>query len=273
MSAKEEKMVIEEGFQQLIKSGDSVYTLKENNEKDKNKILISINYPEKTLETEFASLYTDEECKNLFQELKPSKGFNNTYNFDISLNQKFFLKSNHPNEFFFYYKYCTEKDLELLNIISKKALRVKCIENKDNKLKISFNSPYTEETKFNTKYSIYISEGKNKKYLIFKDEKIKEAKIIEGTKDKYETEITIDSSKKDQFVYIVAEPKDPTINLRPRIIYKGEKVPEASSSSDTIINIILIILIIITLIYKIYKKRKIANQKKGANNGGNGTLI
>ena len=246
---------IEEGVSLLVKSNETVYTLIQNSDRIKNKIFISINYPEKTLENEFASLYSDLECKNLFKELKPSKGFNNFYNFDVTTDQNLFLKSNHPNEFYFYYKYCTETDVADIDIIKKK-LKVKCLENKDNKLKISYECPYNKEVQFNTKYTIYISDGKGKKYKIFKDEKIEGAKIVEGNKDKYETEVKIDSSKKDQFVYVVAEPKDPNVNLRPKIIYRGAQVMEPYNKWDTIINGILIVLIIITFIYKIIKKRR-----------------
>ena len=79
------------------------------------------------------------------------------------------------------------------------------------------------------KYSIYISDAKNKKYKIFKDVNIESAKIIEGKKDKYETELKINSGKKDQFVCVVAEPKDPNVNLSPKIIYRGDQVMEASN--------------------------------------------
>lgn len=273
MEIVEEKapITIEEGFSQIIASNEVIYALKENEKKENNKLFISVNYQEKTEENEYASIYTDPECKNVFQELKPSKGFNSIYKFEISPDQKYFVKSNNTKEIIFYYKYCIDADYEQIESI-KKVLKVKCLENKDNKLKISFNCPYSKEVKFSTKYSIYLSEGKKKKYEIFKDEKIEAAKIVEGTKDKYETEVKIDGSKKDQFVYVVAEPKDSTVNLRPKIIYKGEKVPEAESKSDTIINIILIILIIITLIYKIMKRRKKAMEKKESNNPGNDNL-
>ena len=273
MDKVEEKAptTIEEGSSQIILPNEAIYALIENKEKKNNKLFISVNYPEKTEENEYACLFIDPECKNTFQELKPSKGFNNIYKFDISSGQRYFVKSNNPHEIIFYYKYCVDKDFEQIESI-KKVLKVKCLENKENKLKISFNYPYSKEVKFSTKYTIYLTEGKKKKYGVFKDEKIEGAKIIEGTKDKYETEIKIDSNKKDQFVYVVAEPKDSNVNLRPKIIYKGEKVPEAENKSDTIINIILVILIIITLIYKIKKKRKIAMEKKESNNPGNGNL-
>ncbi len=267
-----ETTTIEEGFSQIINSNEKIYSLLENKENKNNKLFVSVNYPEKTIETEYASIYTDPECKNLFQELKPSKGFNNIYNFDITPEQKFFIKSNNPSEIIFYYKYCIDKDFEQIESI-KKVVKVKCGENKENKLKISFNCPYTKEVKFNTKYTIYVTEEKNKKYKIFKDEKIKEVKIVEGTKEKYETEVKIDSSKKDQFVYIIAEPKDPSVHLRPRIIYKGEFIPEAYNKTDTIINGILIVLIIITFIYKFMKKRRLAQQKAQSNMPGNDTLI
>ena len=60
--------VIEEGTCEFIKNPDSVYSLKENSNNLNNKLFISVNYPEKTLDTEYASLYTDSDCKNLFQE-------------------------------------------------------------------------------------------------------------------------------------------------------------------------------------------------------------
>ena len=264
--------VIEEGTCEFIKNPDSIYSLKENSNNLNNKLFISVNYPEKTLDTEYASLYTDSDCKNLFQELKPkTKGFNNIYDFDVSTAQKLYLKSNLTNEYFFYYKYATDKDVDQIKI-TKKVLKVKCLENKDNKLKISFNCPYSQENNFNTKYTVFFSEGK-KKYNVFKDGKIEGAKIIEGNKDKYETEVEIDSSKKGQFVYIVAESKDSNVNLRPRIIYKGQEVPEPENKSETIINAILIVLITITLIYKFNKKRKLALQKKESNASGNSSLI
>lgn len=262
---------LEEGVCQLIKLPESVYTLVENHNK---KIFISVNYPETSLENEFASLYTDSDCKNLFQELKKQtkKGLNNTFSFDIPSSNKLYLKSNLTNEFFFYYKFTAETDVEQIDCLKKtlKVLTIKCLENKDNKLKIQFENPYTKEFKFNTKYSIYVTE---KKYRIFKDEKLEPAKIIEGNQDKYETEVKIDSSKKEQYVYIAAEPKDPAVSLRPRIIYKVEKVPEVDNKLDNIINGILIVLIIITLIYKFYKKRKLRLQKAQEAAGGNSTLI
>lgn len=265
MEEKEEKIpTIEEGRSQLIKAEDKIYSLIENSNKANNKIFICVNYPEKTLENEFASLYTDIECKNLFQELKPGKGFNKFYNFDAP-EKNLFLKSTHPNEFFFYYKYCNETDIKQVDIVKKKGLKVKCLENKENKLKISFDCPYSQEAKFSTKYSVYLTDGKGKKYKIFKDETIESAKILEGNNDKYETEVKIDSNKKDQFVFVVAEPKDPNVVLRPQIIYRGDEVMEATNKWDNIINGILIVLIIITLIYKIIKKRKLAMQKKEAN--------
>lgn len=261
---KESKKTIEEGFSQLINSNDTNYCLIDNLDREKNKLFVNIILQETPSEDENVSIYTDAECKNLFQEIKPNKGLNINNTFDISIDQTFYMKSNFTKEFFFYYKYCTEKDLEEINI-SKKTLKVKCVENKNNKLKITFNCPYTKEAKFNTKYSIYISEGKKKRYHIFKDEKVKEVKNVEGNKDKYEVEIDVDPSKKDQFIYIVAEPKDPNVNVKPKIIYKGEKVLEPENKSETIINIILIILIIITFIYKFMKKRRLAQQKKESN--------
>ena len=267
---KESKITIEEGLSQLISSNDSIYCLVDNLDRDKNKLFINIVLQEAPSEDEKISLYTDSECKNLFQELKPSKSLNINDIFDISMDQEFYMKSNLTKEFFFYYKYGTEKDLEEINI-SKKTLKIKCLENKNNKLKISFNCPYTKEAKFNTKYSIYISEGKKKRYNIFKDDKAKDVKNFEGNKDKYEIEIDIDPSKKDQFIYIIAEPKDPKVNVKPKILYKGEKVPEPQNKSETIINIILIILIIITFIYKFMKKRRLAQQKKEANGFANMT--
>lgn len=260
--------IIEEGSFTLIKL-DEVFSLIENKDDTKNKIFVNLNYRGKPSEDEFVSLYTDFECKNLFKELKSSRGFNNTFNFDIPVPNKLYLKANVTKEFYFYYKYCTEKDLEQMNNINT-DLKVQCLENKDNKLKISFASPYSQDVKFNIKYSIYLSEGK--KYGIFRDEKTKEARIIEGNQNKYETEVKIESSKKGQFVYVVAEPKDPSVNLRPRFIYKGAMVPDADNKSETIINAILIVLIIITLIYKIMKKRRLAKQKAEANSA-NSTLI
>lgn len=270
----ENKPTLEEGVCQLIKDPETVHTLVENSSKDNTKIFLSVNYPETSLDNEFASLYTDPDCKNLFQELtkQTKKGVNNTYSFDVASSTKLYLKSNLTNEFFFYYKYTTQAEVEKIDYFKKslKVLTIKCLQNKENKLKIEFENPYTKETKFNTKYSIYVSE---KKYRIFKDEKLESAKVVEGTQDKYETEVQIDSSKKEQYVYIVAEPKDASVSLRPRIIYKVERVPEADNKLDNIINGILIVLIIITLIYKFYKKRKLRLQKAQANAAGNSTLI
>lgn len=266
-SIETKETVIEEGFSQLIKDNE-VYTLNENKEVSNNKIYIYLNHRSKPPEDEFVSLYKDSECTDLFQELKSSKVFNNTFIFD-SIPEKLYLKSNLTKEFYFYYKYCKDKDIEQLADISA-DLKVTCSENKDNKLKISFNCPFSKETKYKMKYSIYLAEGK--KYGIFRDEKTKEEKIIEGDKDKYETEIKIDSSKKDQFVYVVAESKDPNVILRPKIIYKGQIAPEGESKSETLINTILIILIIITFIYKFIKKRNARKQKAQANSS-NSTLI
>ena len=269
---EKEKAQIEEGFSQLIKDNELVYSLLENSNNKNDKLFICVNYQEKLPENEFVSLYTDAECQNLFQELKPSKGFNSTYTFEIPKNNKLFLKSNLSHEYIFYYKYCTEKDVEQIKV-NKKNLKVKFLEHKKDCIKISFNCPFSNETeKINTKYTIYISEGKNKKYRIFKDEKEEGKKIIEGIKDTYETEVKINSNQKDQFFYVVAETKDPKVSLRPKIIYKGEKIPEPENKTDTIINGILIVLIIITFFYKIYK-RKIKAQQKLESNSGNSTLI
>ena len=267
---EKEETLLEEGISQLIKNNELVYSLLENTDKAKDRLYICINYQEKLGENELASLYTDEECKNLFKELKPSKGMNSIYSIEIDESKKLYLKSNLSNEYYFYYKYCNENDVEQVKI-NKKNLKVKFIQKLKNSMKISFNCPFTQEEKFNTKYSIFISEGKNKKYKIFKDEKEDSKKIIDGQKDTYEIEVNIDPNKKDLFFYVVAETKDPKVSLRPKIIYKGEKVPESESLSDTIINIILIILIIITLFYKIYKRKMKA--KEAAANSGNSTLI
>ena len=267
---EKEETLLEEGISQLIKNNELVYSLLENTDKAKDRLYICINYQEKLGENELASLYTDEECKNLFKELKPSKGMNSVYSIDIDESKKLYLKSNLSNEYYFYYKYCNENDVEQVKI-NKKNLKVKFIQKLKNSMKISFNCPFTQEEKFNTKYSIFISEGKNKKYKIFKDEKEDSKKIVDGQKDTYEIEVNIDPNKKDLFFYVVAETKDPKVSLRPKIIYKGEKVPESESLSDTIINIILIILIIITLFYKIYKRKMKA--KEAAENSGNSTLI
>ena len=268
---EEQKTQIEEGISQLIKNHEIVYSLLENSDKTKDKLYICVNYQEKLGENELASLYTDEECKNLFKELKPSKGFNSIYTTEISESKKLYLKSNLTCEYFFYYKYCTEKDIEQVKI-NKKNLKVKFVQKLKNSMKISFNCPFTSEEKFNTKYSIFISEGKNKKYKIFKDEKEEGKKIVEGNKEAYETELKIDPNKKDLFLYVVAESKDAKVSLRPKIIYKGEKVPEPESMSETIINGILIVLIIITFFYKIYK-RKIKAQQQAQSNSGNSSLI
>ena len=267
---EKEETLLEEGISQLIKNNELVYSLLENTDKAKDRLYICINYQEKLGENELASLYTDEECKNLFKELKPSKGMNSIYSIEIDESKKLYLKSNLSNEYYFYYKYCNENDVEQVKI-NKKNLKVKFIQKLKNSMKISFNCPFTQEEKFNTKYSIFISEGKNKKYKIFKDEKEDSKKIVDGQKDTYEIEVNIDPNKKDLFFYVVAETKDPKVSLRPKIIYKGEKVPESESLSDTIINVILIILIIITLFYKIYKRKMKA--KEAAANSGNSTLI
>ena len=268
---EEKNTQIEEGFSQLIKNNEKIYSLLENSDKQKDKLFVCVNYQEKIGENELASLYTDEECKNLFKELKPSKGLNTTFSFEIPETKKLYLKSNLSNEYYFYYKYCTEKDIQQIKI-NKKNLKVKFVQKLKNSIKISFNCPFTHEEKFNTKYTIYISEGKNKKYKIFKDEKEEGKKIVEGEKDAYETEVKIDLNKKDLFFYVVAETKDPKVSLRPKIIYKGEKVPESESLSENIINGILIVLIIITFFYKIYKRKYKAKQASELNSG-NSTLI
>ena len=268
---EENKTQIEEGFSQLIKNNEIVYSLLENSDNQKDKLFVSINYPEKTPENELASLYTDEECKNLYKELKPSKGFNSTYSLEIPETKKLYLKSNLSDEYYFYYKYCKENDIEQIKI-NKKNLKVKFVQKLKNSIKISFNCPFTHEEKFNTKYTIYISEGKNKRYKIFKDEKEEGKKILEGSKDTYETEVKIDPNKKDLFFYVVAESKDPKVSLRPKIIYKGEKVPESESFSENVINGILIVLIIITFFYKMYK-RKMKAKEQAESSSGNSTLI
>jgi len=268
---EENKTQIEEGFSQLIKNNEIVYSLLENSDNQKDKLFVSINYPEKTPENELASLYTDEECKNLYKELKPSKGFNSTYTLEIPETKKLYLKSNLSDEYYFYYKYCKENDIEQIKI-NKKNLKVKFVQKLKNSIKISFNCPFTHEEKFNTKYTIYISEGKNKRYKIFKDEKEEGKKILEGSKDTYETEVKIDPNKKDLFFYVVAESKDPKVSLRPKIIYKGEKVPESESFSENVINGILIVLIIITFFYKMYK-RKMKAKEQAESSSGNSTLI
>ena len=268
---EENKTQIEEGFSQLIKNNEIVYSLLENSDNQKDKLFVSINYPEKTPENELASLYTDEECKNLYKELKPSKGFNSTYTLEIPETKKLYLKSNLSDEYYFYYKYCKENDIEQIKT-NKKNLKVKFVQKLKNSIKISFNCPFTHEEKFNTKYTIYISEGKNKRYKIFKDEKEEGKKILEGSKDTYETEVKIDPNKKDLFFYVVAESKDPKVSLRPKIIYKGEKVPESESFSENVINGILIVLIIITFFYKMYK-RKMKAKEQAESSSGNSTLI
>ena len=119
---------IEEGFSQLIKNNELVYSLLENSDNNKDKLFICINYQDKIAENEFASLYTDAECQNLFKELKPSKGFNSTYSFEIPQNDKLYLKSNLSNEYIFYYKYCTEKDIDQIKI-NKKNLKANFLVN------------------------------------------------------------------------------------------------------------------------------------------------
>ena len=80
---EKEETLLEEGISQLIKNHELVYSLLENTDKAKDRLYICINYQEKLGENELASLYTDEECKNLFKELKPSKGMNSIYSIDI----------------------------------------------------------------------------------------------------------------------------------------------------------------------------------------------
>lgn len=263
MEKKEEQVDIEEGACILINPEEEtkIYSLTLNSDNSKNKLFISLNYQDKTKETEFVSLYTDLEFKNLFQELKHTNGINNTFAFDIPSNQKLFLKSNFSSSFLFYYKYCTQDDITKINNI-KKELKVKILEKKGNDLKISFDAPYEKEVDFSIKYTIYVSEGK-KRYRIFKDRELKGAQIMEGKKMNYEADIKLSGGKKEQFVYVVAEPKDAGVNVRPKFIYTGEKIQETSEgSSDTIINIILIIAIICTLIYKYYKRKKKAEEQQ-----------
>ena len=64
------------------------------------------------------------------------KGVNNTYSFDIPSSTKLYLKSNLTNEFFFYYKYTTQAEIEKIDFLKKslKVLTIKCLQNKDNKL-------------------------------------------------------------------------------------------------------------------------------------------
>ena len=76
---EKEKVQIEEGLSQLIKNNEIIYSLLENSDNQKDKLFICVNYPEKLAENELASLYTDEECKNLYKELKPAKGLNSFY--------------------------------------------------------------------------------------------------------------------------------------------------------------------------------------------------
>ena len=135
----ENKPTLEEGVCQLIKDPETVHTLVENSSKDNTKIFLSVNYPETSLDNEFASLYTDPDCKNLFQELtkQTKKGVNNTYSFDVASSTKLYLKSNLTNEFFFYYKYTTQAEVEKIDYFKKslKVLTIKCLQNKENKLK------------------------------------------------------------------------------------------------------------------------------------------
>ena len=98
---KESKKTIEEGFSQLINSDDTIYCLVDNLDKEKNKLFININLQESPSDDEKVSLYTDSECKNLFQELKPNKGLNINNIFDVSQDQEFYMKSNISKEFNF----------------------------------------------------------------------------------------------------------------------------------------------------------------------------
>ena len=126
MEEKENKNpVIEEGSFTLIKLNE-VFSLIKNEDDTKNKIFVNVNYRGKPSDDEFATLYSDFECKNIFKELKSSRGFNNTFNFDISVSDTLYLKANITKEFYFYYKYCTEKDLEQMNNINT-DLKVQCL--------------------------------------------------------------------------------------------------------------------------------------------------
>ena len=170
---------IEEGFSQLIKNNELVYSLLENSDNKKDKLFICINYQDKIAENEFASLYTDAECQNLFKELKPSKGFNSTYSFEIPQNDKLYLKSNLSNEYIFYYKYCTEKDIDQIKI-NKKNLKANFLEHKKDSIKISFNSLLIAHFPMKLKNLIlnipyiYLKERiKDIKYLKMKMNKVK----------------------------------------------------------------------------------------------------
>ena len=96
-------------------------------------------------------IYDNKLC--LIKELKTSSGFNSYYTLEIPESKKLYLKSHLTNEYYFYYKYCKEKDIEQVKI-SKKNLKIKSIQNLKNTIKISFNCPFTQEEKFNTKDAI-----------------------------------------------------------------------------------------------------------------------
>lgn len=271
--------VVEEGKASLIKGEEEIYTLEDNASSEKNnKLFININYPTEVDEEGITSIYLDKECKQLFNELKHKANFNNMFSFDVTKGQKFYIKSKAQKEFLFYFKYCNQSDVEQVNNIKEK-LKVKMKEDSGKgTIKVEFDSPYQEkDNNFQVKYSIYLSEGGNKNYKIFKEAKLDETKIVEGKEAKYEVELKVDTSKKAHYVYVVAEPKDGKISLRPKIIYTGCKIPknEATSKSDTIINAILIVLIIITLIYKIIKKRRkyLEQQKTGGATNEKNPLI
>lgn len=254
---------IEEGRTSLIKGEEQIYSLEENSSSGKNpKLFVSISYPSDVDEEETTSLYSDPSCTNLIQELKHESSYNNIFILDSKDSNKIYLKSKYSKDFLFYYKYCTEEDINQVKE-TKSKMKVKMKEdNGKGVVKIEFDSPYDEgkENKkdFNIKYSIYVTEGEKKNYKIFTEKNCSETKIVEGNKTKYEVEVKINTKEKGHYVYVVAEPKDAKVSLRPRIIYTGCKIPkfDGESTSDKIINGILIVLIIITLIYKIIKKRK-----------------
>lgn len=270
-----ENTVLEEGVSHLLTGDENIYTLDENTSKNK-KLFICITYSETPEDNDFTSLYKDSECTKLISELRIKDRFNNIYIFDAEENQKIYVKSKYKEDFVFYYKYCSEEDENKVKHL-KDSLKVALKENAgNNKIKIEFESPYAQnDNKINTKYSIYVSDGGNKNYKVLKDLKLKEKKIIEGDKDKYEVELDVDTSQKNHFVYVVAESKESKIPLRPKIIYTGVKIPKKEKeSNDTVINAILIVLIIITLIYKFYKKRKkMLDQQAKSNQGGKSDLL
>ena len=270
-----EKSVLEEGVSHLLVGDENVYTLDENSSKNK-KLFLSITYAETPEDNDFTSLYKDPECTQLISELRHKDRFNNIFIFDAEENKKIYLKSKYKEDFVFYYKYCSEEEENKIKHL-KDSLKVTLKENSgNNKVKIEFECPYaTNENKINTKYSIYVSDSGNKNYKVLKDLKLKEKKIIEGDKEKYEVEIDVDTSQKNHFVYVVAESKDPKVSLRPKVVYTGVKIPKKEKeSNDTVINAILIVLIIITLIYKFYKKRKkMLNQQAKPSNEGKSDLL